>query len=486
MSLQACTTSSQKATIDGYLYRPHGKFSTTYGLSIVSSGDGLLLKGGCAVECSVSLKKGTLDGQDITYIQKDYPRGFEAFHRELYMYSHDKLLRPLQGMTVPFVIGAYMLSEGCPAIVMEPLDSCAWSGADSTAGEPVKRNIIQAYTQLHSRGVLHGGVKSQNIIFNAKCDVYLVNFSAAATLDDHTASGVRRCTQADLDEEARSVESLLNSPPPNETFSHHFEIPTDMRSPQWTDNSNAQTPSLSLPYSNLTQSAPRQHSSPESHSPSPPASGYVSPLTVSTRAAGMQRSGFDCVSVSDQSPQQHSYSLPQRKSSPRPKRVVSHPDTEDYWMWSQTLRTPQLSRENREALQVEAWQDDDEETIVRLDAPDSPPHLTYQEPPPRPAEDAPTADEATNFETFIIITSPTGDNCVYGVSAEMAARIQRDLLFAKAKPLSFDNPSVASHKRKAALPHAEQPPQKRVPPPGNTCSLQNHSPEGQAIPMVGV
>lgn len=52
-----------------------------------------------------------------------------------------------------------------------------------------------------------------------KCDVYLVNFSEAATLDDHTAGGVRRCTQEDLDEEARSVESLLNTPPSNETVS---------------------------------------------------------------------------------------------------------------------------------------------------------------------------------------------------------------------------------------------------------------------------
>ena len=82
------------------------------------------------------------------------------------MYSHDKLLRPLQGMNVPCLIGAYVHPTGCYFIAMEPLDSCAWSDADSTAGEQVKRNILQAYTRLHSQGILHGSVKSQNIIFS--------------------------------------------------------------------------------------------------------------------------------------------------------------------------------------------------------------------------------------------------------------------------------------------------------------------------------
>ena len=257
-----------------------------------------------------------------------------------------------------------------------------------------------------------------------------------------------------------------------------------MKSPQWVDNSRTQHPSLSPPPGGPSQSICQQHLSPEPQSPSPPASRYSSPLTVSTPAAGMQRPRFGRLSVSDQSPQHYPSSLPRRISSPPPNRVTPRRGTEDSWAWGQNLRTPQLSLEDREALRAERWQDDDEETVVQLDAPDSP-HLTYQEPPPRPAEDT-HVDETTNFETFIIITSPTGDNCVYGVSAEMAARIQRDLIFAKAKPISLDSPSVVSQKRKATLPHTEQPPRKRATPPRHRFGNEHALPEGRATPMVGV
>lgn len=100
----------------------------------------------------------------------DPPCAACAYHSavlvQLYLYSHEKLLRPLQGMSVPLVIGAYTPPEGGPFIAMEPLHGCAWSGADSTACEQVKRNVLHAYTQLHSRGILHGSVKSQHVIYS--------------------------------------------------------------------------------------------------------------------------------------------------------------------------------------------------------------------------------------------------------------------------------------------------------------------------------
>lgn len=153
-------------------------------------------------------------------------------------------------------------------------------------------------------------------------------------------------------------------------------------------------------------------------------------------------------------------------------------------MWGQSLRTPQLSAREQAALQAERWQDDDEDTLVPSDAPESP-HLTYQEPPPRPVEDIPNIDEATNFETLIIITSPTGNNCVYGVSAEMAAKIQKDLMFSKAKPLPPGNTLVASQKRKAGSSDTEHPPRKRASPPRDESSSDSGPEVHAATPRAG-
>lgn len=70
------------------LYRPHGVFEHTCGQRIVSENEGMPLKGasdaarpsaleahirnaeGCAPENAVLLKKGTLGGKDITYVEK--------------------------------------------------------------------------------------------------------------------------------------------------------------------------------------------------------------------------------------------------------------------------------------------------------------------------------------------------------------------------------------------------------------------------------
>lgn len=131
--------------------------------------------------------------------------------------------------------------------------------------------------------------------------------------------------------------------------------------------------------------------------------------------------------------------------SPRPKKVTFHPDTEDNWMWG-ALPVPKLSEQDRETLKAECWSDERDDTAAQPDKP-SKPHLTYQEPAPHPEEGTPSDDEPASFDTLIIITSPTGKDCVYGVTPEVAARIQIDLMSANAKLVGFKQPTT-SLKRK--------------------------------------
>lgn len=152
---------------------------------------------------------------------------------------------------------------------------------------------------------------------------------------------------------------------------------------------------------------------------------------------------------------------PPRLSSPRPKKVALHPDTEDNWMLAS--RVPKLCKQDSEALETGRRSNaGDDDSAPCVNSPMTH-HLTYQEPAPRPEEDPPGDSESTNFDTLIIITSPTGKDCVYGVTPEMAARIQIGLISAQAKPLCLSQPST-SLKRKAGESQDKQLLSKRMTP----------------------
>ena len=80
------------------------------------------------------------------------------------MYSHDKLLRPLQGLYVPCLIGAYKVTDDYFSVIMEPLDDHGWTTADSSIADQAKLNIRHAYAKLHARGILHGLTCGENIL----------------------------------------------------------------------------------------------------------------------------------------------------------------------------------------------------------------------------------------------------------------------------------------------------------------------------------
>lgn len=92
--------------------------------------------------------------------------------KQLYMY--DTLLRPLQGICVSLVIGAYMDHGGSCSLTMEVVDELGWRSTDSTVTDEVKRSIRHAYKELHALGILHGRVRGRNIIFGTSYYIRLL------------------------------------------------------------------------------------------------------------------------------------------------------------------------------------------------------------------------------------------------------------------------------------------------------------------------
>lgn len=73
-------------------------------------------------------------------------------------------MRPLQGLCVPSIIGVFSTSEGLANMAMEPPHPHAWRVADRSLSADEKCAIVDAYAQIHARGVLHGDVTLRHML----------------------------------------------------------------------------------------------------------------------------------------------------------------------------------------------------------------------------------------------------------------------------------------------------------------------------------
>jgi hypothetical protein len=83
---------------------------------------------------------------------------------QLYLYGHPRYLRPLQGLCVPNIIGVFSTSEGLANMAMEPPHPHAWRVAERSISVDEKDAIVEAYAQIHARGVLHGDVALRHML----------------------------------------------------------------------------------------------------------------------------------------------------------------------------------------------------------------------------------------------------------------------------------------------------------------------------------
>jgi|SRR5712671_1552197 len=145
---------------------------------------------------------------------------------QLYLYGHPHHLRPLQGLCVPSIIGVYSTPEGLANMAMEPPHPHAWRVADRSISTAEKGAIVEAYIQIHARGVLHGDVALKHMLigmlrltiitvsfeFDAGRDgkPTIINFRHASCLQPAMEIGLGGCHAHEFQLEMRQVRFLLD------------------------------------------------------------------------------------------------------------------------------------------------------------------------------------------------------------------------------------------------------------------------------------
>ncbi|EJD34494.1 hypothetical protein AURDEDRAFT_76135, partial [Auricularia subglabra TFB-10046 SS5] len=80
------------------------------------------------------------------------------------LYASSCFLRLLQGIVVPRIIGVYAAPGAVVDVAMEPPHRVGWREADKNLSDAVKQRIIDAYNEIHARGVLHGDVELRHML----------------------------------------------------------------------------------------------------------------------------------------------------------------------------------------------------------------------------------------------------------------------------------------------------------------------------------
>ncbi|KAN0134898.1 hypothetical protein V8E53_007272 [Lactarius tabidus] len=187
-----------------HLYIPHGRY---LGQGLQCFGKGVMIRAGRAT--TSYLRKATFGAQAVAIVSKIW-NIWDGFHKELYLYGHPLHLRPLQGLCVPNIIGVFNTSEGLANMAMEPPHPHAWRVADRSLSTNEKRVIVEAYSRIHARRVLHRDVALRHMLIGRDGKATIINFRQASCLPPVKRIGLSGCGAHDFQLEMRQVKFLLD------------------------------------------------------------------------------------------------------------------------------------------------------------------------------------------------------------------------------------------------------------------------------------
>ncbi|KAJ3823890.1 hypothetical protein F5880DRAFT_1612476 [Lentinula raphanica] len=190
-----------------HLYVPSGKWDWMKDQKITDESSRFLSAGAV---CSAFYRKGRAAGRDIEYICKSW-HGllWKAFFSELALYK--KQLRPLQGICVPHVIGVF----AAPAVinvVMEPPHHSFWIEASTDMPLSLKQRCVDAISQIHSCGVLHGDIELRHMLIGGDARVTIIDFQESTALEPNEELFLFPATEAEQRMEMRKAKVKLDYP----------------------------------------------------------------------------------------------------------------------------------------------------------------------------------------------------------------------------------------------------------------------------------
>ncbi|KIK71216.1 hypothetical protein GYMLUDRAFT_33352 [Collybiopsis luxurians FD-317 M1] len=191
------------------LYIPHGKWEWARDHSIVDEQSRFLSSGAM---CSTFFKIGRLATREVKYICKSWQTSMHwenAFYSELALYK--KQLKPLQGKCVPHIINVYT-GPAALNVAMEPPHSSFWIEASADMPLSLKKLCVDAFTEIHARGVFHGDIELRHMLIGGDAKVTIIDFQESAALEPNEKVHLKLATAADLRKEMRKVKVKLDYP----------------------------------------------------------------------------------------------------------------------------------------------------------------------------------------------------------------------------------------------------------------------------------
>ncbi|KAF5382971.1 hypothetical protein D9757_006362 [Collybiopsis confluens] len=189
------------------LYTPHGKWGWTRGHRIAQE-DSCYLSAGAM--CSTFFNRGRIADRVFKYICKSWNTNMHwdnAFYSELALYK--KQLKPLQGRCVPHIINIFT-GPASLNVAMEPPHSSFWIEASADMPLQLKKLCVDAFAEIHARGVLHGDVELRHMLISGDAKVTIIDFQESAALEPNEKVHLRGALPGELRKEMRKVKVKLD------------------------------------------------------------------------------------------------------------------------------------------------------------------------------------------------------------------------------------------------------------------------------------
>lgn len=131
------------------------------------------------------------------------------WHPQLALYKAEHYLKCLQGDILPWIIGVYSL-PGSISIAMEPPHHSFWIEASPDMPTVLKQRCIEAFENIHQRGVLHGAVELRHMLIGGDCKVTIIDFQMSRSLVPNADVMLLQAEPWELSLEMRKVKYKLD------------------------------------------------------------------------------------------------------------------------------------------------------------------------------------------------------------------------------------------------------------------------------------
>jgi hypothetical protein len=130
---------------------------------------------------------------------------------KLALFTSPKYLRDLQGICVPRLLGIFKKNDFV-TFAFELPHANSWMEAHPGLPLAIKNRIVDAYRQLHAKGILHDDVETRHMLVSDDGRITIIDFNLSRVLKGNEPLGLAPCSLSELRLEKIQVTVMLRYP----------------------------------------------------------------------------------------------------------------------------------------------------------------------------------------------------------------------------------------------------------------------------------